>query len=71
MTTIETRIKDNPMFRTLFRPRPRMSKALRDELHSLCHASQIEALGQSRHMRRDVGLDCGCDRPESTLPPAP
>ena len=57
------------MFRNLFKPRARMSRALRDELHSLCHASQIETLSQSRHMRRDVGLDCGCDRPKPTLLP--
>ncbi len=45
-------------------PHPRLSRALQDELHSLCHAQQVEALQQSRHMRRDVGLDCGCDRPD-------
>lgn len=50
------------MFGKWFTSRPRMSRALEDELHSLCHAQQVEALRHSRHMRRDVGLDCGCDR---------
>ena len=54
------------MLRDLFKPRQRKSRTLRDELHALCHAVQIETLNQSRHMRRDVGLDCGCDRKDRT-----
>ena len=54
------------MLRDLFKPRQRKSRTLRDELHALCHAVQIETLNHSRHMRRDVGLDCGCDRKDRT-----
>ena len=50
-----------------FPPRSRLSRALEDELHSLCHAQQVETLQHSRHMRRDDGLDCGCDRPDRLI----
>ncbi len=49
------------MFRTLFRPSARLPRTIEEELHSLCHAAQVEAL--SPHLRRDIGVDCGCDMP--------
>ncbi|MEQ9040373.1 MAG: hypothetical protein RIE24_18665 [Silicimonas sp.] len=51
------------MFRFFFKPPERMSKALAEELQSLCHRSQVQALTQSRHLQRDIGIDCGCDQP--------
>lgn len=32
---------------------------LADEVLSLCHRDQIEALARNPHLSRDVGLDCG------------
>ena len=48
----------------LFRRSPRPhSRALRDELQSLCHRAQLDALNLPAHLRRDIGLDCGCVSP--------
>ena len=43
-----------------FRPAPRRS-ALEEDLLALCNARQIEVLSIPQTLRRDVGLDCGCD----------
>lgn len=59
------------MLRHLFKPKERMRDALRDELHSLCHAEQIRTLTLPRDVKRDVGLDCGCDRPGTPILPTP
>ena len=42
-----------------------LSKAMRDEIDAICHALQIEALAVPGHLRKDVGLDCGCDQARS------
>ena len=51
------------MFRTFFALPRRTPKDIEGELHSLCHADQIERLAMPAALRKDVGLDCGCDRP--------
>ena len=48
------------MFAKLFRPPTAMPEDVRAEVSAMCLAAQIEGLGKTRHMRRDVGVDCGC-----------
>ena len=53
------------MFAKLFRPPISMPEDVRAEVFALCLAAQIEGLDRTRHMRRDVGIDCGCaDKPQ-------
>ena len=33
----------------------------RTELLDLCQAAQFEQLALPDHLRRDIGLDCGCE----------
>lgn len=49
------------MFKRFFSAPTRMPRDVEDEILSMCREAAIEAHGFSRHMRRDVGLDCGCD----------
>ena len=44
-------------FRKFRRPR---SRALREELEALCQRAQLEELRLPEHLRRDIGVDCGC-----------
>ncbi|SDK17817.1 hypothetical protein [Aliiruegeria lutimaris] len=49
------------MLKRLFRQTPRaLPRDIESEIASICRASQIERLSLSPHLRRDVGLDCGC-----------
>ena len=55
------------MFAKLFRPPTGMPENVRAEVSAMCLAAQIEGLGKTRHMHRDVGVDCGCaDRPQAS-----
>ena len=38
-----------------------MNRALREEINAICTAQQLEYLALSKHMRADIGLDCGCN----------
>lgn len=51
-------------------PKPR-NRTLNEELQAMCNASQLERLSVSAHLRRDIGVDCGCDRLPSTRPWTP
>ena len=42
------------------RPAPRLSDAISEEVQSICRAHQVEALSLPRHLRKDLGIDCGC-----------
>ena len=53
------------MFKSLFKTPQIMSPALRDEIQSLCRDQQIARLTMPHALRRDVGLDCGCDTPRA------
>ena len=59
------------MLKALFKPRERMNDALRNELHSLCHAQQVQTLKLPRSLQRDVGLDCGCETARPPILPTP
>ena len=56
------------MFAKLFRPPTAMPEDVRAEVSAMCLARQIEGLGKTRHMRRDVGIDCGCTNKPETSP---
>lgn len=48
------------MMKLLWAPRPARPAPVRglgEEVDSLRHARQMDLLGLSRHMRRDIGLD--------------
>ncbi len=53
----------------MFKSRPRqpahsLSRSIQMEVLSLRHADQLDRLGMSKHLQRDIGIDCGClDRP--------
>jgi hypothetical protein len=51
------------MFKRFLSPPTRMPREVQDEILSLCRSTQIEDLALSPHLRRDVGLDCGCAQP--------
>ena len=38
----------------------RDKRVLHEELQSLCRDVLIHSLDLSPHLRRDIGLDCGC-----------
>lgn len=53
------------MLKRLFPSRPsRLSLAVHEEVGSICRAAQIEQLQLSPHVKRDLGLDCGCTGPD-------
>jgi len=56
------------MFERFFAPPRRMPRSVEEELHSLCHATQIEVLSRLPRLRRDPCADCGCD-PYADGPP--
>ncbi|PRY22963.1 hypothetical protein CLV78_10515 [Aliiruegeria haliotis] len=37
-----------------------LRRALDEEIASLCRDQQMRGLSLSGHLRKDVGLDCGC-----------
>ncbi|MDV7143702.1 hypothetical protein R3X27_13530 [Tropicimonas sp. TH_r6] len=52
------------MLKRLFRrPTHNLGSAIDSEILSICHAEQVERLSLSPHLRRDLGLDCGCTGP--------
>lgn len=52
------------MLTKLFAPPRRLPRDIRDEIHALCHSEQIRRLALPDEIRRDLGMDCGCDRAE-------
>ena len=56
------------MFAKLFRPPTAMPEDVTAEVAAMCLAAQIEGLDRTRHMRRDVGIDCGCAGTPRTAP---
>ncbi|WP_156461568.1 hypothetical protein [Aliiruegeria sabulilitoris] len=49
------------MLKRLFRrPADALRQDIEAEIASICRADQIEHLSLSPHLRRDLGLDCGC-----------
>lgn len=60
------------MFRRQIHTAPVRTPAdVREELLSMCRHDQITMLNLSRHMIRDIGLDCGCDIPAGRALPFP
>ena len=56
------------MLRKLFRKSLPLARSVEQEVLSICRGAQIESIGLNRHLRRDVGLDCGCaSTPHSRL----
>lgn len=51
-------------FRTRKPRRPTLPDSVREEVHSICRAQQLDKLSLSQHLLRDVGMDCGCIGPE-------
>ena len=55
------------MFARFFAPPHQMPSDLQNELHALCHASQIEKLAAPKVLHRDIGVDCGCTATEPSV----
>ncbi len=42
-------------------PQPGLTRDIRDEVLSMCRSYQIRNLDMPKRIKRDLGLDCGCD----------
>lgn len=51
------------MFARLFATPRRHPRDVAEEIASICRAAQLDRLALPSGLRRDVGLDCGCDSP--------
>lgn len=39
---------------------PEIDRRVAQEVQSICRQAQIQLLTMTPHMRKDIGLDCGC-----------
>ena len=49
------------MFRSWNRPEPKLTEDVMNEIRSICHSQQVSLLALPQSLRRDTGIDCGCD----------
>ncbi len=51
------------MFVSWKRSEPELTEDVLNEIRSICHARQVSLLAIPQSLRRDTGVDCGCEQP--------